>query len=511
MTARILEGDVGQLFGGRVAKHGNTDEECQDASEILIDPDGRVRIALADGATQGSGQALWASLLVKAAARRSPRSAPTLREWLAPLQQEWSRLRAEAPVSANVPWFVSQTRFRGAGSTLLCVELERRGESLRWSAAAVGDSCVQIVSRSERRLMRSFPVERAEDFGVRPELLYTDNEAEVATLLVAEGDLAPGDLLITATDAVAKGLLADPRIVEEIADLDNEEAVVAFLQRLKQEDRVEDDDLTVVLFRAAPATSMRTQTESTPRKSDRVAQPAGSATMAPPRSRFVDADEGAAPSRRATAQTRSRPNNGEGIHTRRGSQSGILRNALITIIILILHDIGWYVLCTPAQKAPSPREVPPVSPREAVASTSLGDKAVENRKSALPATPPVSPRSAAVQPSTTAERKTVEGAAKDNNGGSMGLDASVAKPESWMCCSGDNRCMIKGNMAVVTAEDLNMRDAHGEKDGQVKPGRYEVLEKTPDRPTAWKAAPECGTWVRLGAEKYEKGSVHARP
>lgn len=518
MAAKTLEGAVGEVLRGTVAKHGNTDEECQDASDVRTDPDGRVRIALADGATQGSGQALWAGLLVKAAAERSP-AASTLREWLAPVRQEWSRLRAGAPVSANAPWFASHTRLRGAGSTLLCVELERRGESLHWSAAAVGDTCVQVVSRSERRLVRSFPVERAEDFGVRPELLYTDGEAEVVALAVAEGVLAPGDLLITATDAVAKGLLADPRLVEEIADLDSDEAIVAFLQGLKQGERVEDDDLTVTLVRAAaaPSTPVRTRAVERPRptrQSDRDAKPVA---VTPPTQgrRAAEAVEHAAPGpsrpRGANAQTRGRQDAvREGVRARRGRRGGVLSHALVTIVILALHDLGWYILCSPA------RDDGPAGPRAVAAPTVNPPNVVTPVRSDTPPQPPPQPRvqpasDPGVVPPKAAEERSEPSvvsaeAVNATSDAPAKPEASVAEEYDWMCCRDEDNCKVQGNFVVMEKAGVR-RDANGKKrESGVSPGKHEQFNTRDGAspPEGWKDNFGCeqhNTWVKLQAEK----------
>lgn len=81
------------------------------------------------------------------------------------------------------------------------------GRQVRWSAIAVGDSNIFILDRSGR-LLRSFPISRAEAFGGRPNVIRSrpPNIGPKGARIRTHGVLSLGGMIILASDAVAAWL-----------------------------------------------------------------------------------------------------------------------------------------------------------------------------------------------------------------------------------------------------------------------------------------------------------------
>jgi hypothetical protein len=102
-------------------------------------------------------------------------------------------------------------------------------------------------------LVEAFPVTRSTDFGLAPALLRTLPDAPIPVPLGARGLCRPGDLLVLATDAVAQWLC---RTSEEgtAPDWDrlmglDEHGWSRLLQELRRDDRIVNDDCTLLFLR----------------------------------------------------------------------------------------------------------------------------------------------------------------------------------------------------------------------------------------------------------------------
>jgi hypothetical protein len=130
-----------------------------------------------------------------------------LADALAPLQSAWwSEVRGKP-----LPWYAEEKLRSGAFSSLLGITLTESadGGDVRWSALAVGDSCLFVVR--EGSLITSFPIQSSEDFDRSPFLISsvrTQDGALEAMLRCDEGPLRPGDDLYLLTDALACWFLA---------------------------------------------------------------------------------------------------------------------------------------------------------------------------------------------------------------------------------------------------------------------------------------------------------------
>lgn len=180
-----------------VAKHGNADAEWEDSA---AHSEGHARFAVADGAAAAYQAGVWSHLLTGGFITDpfAIDNDPQFIEWWRRRAGEWQEMTR---VDDDPPYYVQHAQRRGSHATLLCVEL-RPGPS--YLAGAVGDTC--LLHARGGRIRSAFPVESADSFGYRPDLIPT-NQTDPPTLARASGTLESGDVLIGATDAAAEWLL----------------------------------------------------------------------------------------------------------------------------------------------------------------------------------------------------------------------------------------------------------------------------------------------------------------
>jgi hypothetical protein len=182
-----------------VPKPGHKAAENEDATAAHP---GRMRFAVADGATEGWQSGGWAKHLATAYARRPPTPAD-FPDWLAAARGAWV-----PPAGGGAAWYAEVKQEQGSFSTLLGVEFRESAtrKGLAWKAVAVGDSCL-LVLRNDR-VEVAFPLSRPDEFGTRPALVPSPAGARCPDPDWLAGRADPGDLVVLATDAVARYLLA---------------------------------------------------------------------------------------------------------------------------------------------------------------------------------------------------------------------------------------------------------------------------------------------------------------
>jgi hypothetical protein len=249
-----------------VEKAGNRAGQSDDAAwpapaaypRDLLEP--QVRLALADGATESYLAGQWAQVLVgQVGADKRARVVDAVQS----ARRRWTGLVADyvadrVKTSRPLQWYEEPAIERGAGATLLVVDLHFPGEQARpakWKACAIGDSCVFIAR--EGRLARRFPMMASADFGTRPTLvssLQTDPLMLIKHMRHAHGTCLPGDNMLLMTDALAQWLLDRPhhrrarvgaclRWLEEAQP----DAFLTWITELREADDLRNDDTTLIL------------------------------------------------------------------------------------------------------------------------------------------------------------------------------------------------------------------------------------------------------------------------
>jgi len=223
-------------------KEGSSDADNEDAAAIAAD---KGVIAVSDGASSSFASNVWSRSLVAAAiSQEGALDHDFVSSVVATAAAGWAQHHS----SVDVPWWAQEGLRRGAYATLLVVRIGADGR--RWQAIAVGDSCLFHLRRQPEGwvLVDAFPVSDAGEFGSHPDLLGSvDNE--VRGLRVREGALAPGDVLLAATDAVSEWLLRDARRIPFAAEA-HTDAIAAQVHAARVANEMVNDDATFVRYRA---------------------------------------------------------------------------------------------------------------------------------------------------------------------------------------------------------------------------------------------------------------------
>ena len=240
-------------------KAGNRPEEYEDASRVIypqhLGVSGRrtARVAVADGASESAFAREWANILTDAFVDRPPDisglTEGSLRDWLAPAQEEWW----DGVPWDSIPWHGEAKARAGAFATILGLAVGSApddSQRLSWQAVAVGDGCLFVVR--DDRLWLSFPLEDAAEFDNNPALVCSNPE-NTGDLWEGvqrhSGECLAGDLFVLASDALACWFLAriDEGLKpwETLLALDSSEWA-AWVAEQRSTGAMRNDDTTVV-------------------------------------------------------------------------------------------------------------------------------------------------------------------------------------------------------------------------------------------------------------------------
>ena len=186
-------------------KEEHSEDEYEDACAVAERgaPDAPVlTVALADGASSSVFARQWARLLVGHFSSVPFADGETWSR-VAGLGQAWRR----EVETKKLAWYAQEKLAQGAHASLLVVTWDVAGR--RWSARAVGDTCLFVVRQD--RLLHGFPVGRSTEFGNRPDLVPTEVERVAPDRLPPVHEAADafedGDRFLLMTDALAAWFL----------------------------------------------------------------------------------------------------------------------------------------------------------------------------------------------------------------------------------------------------------------------------------------------------------------
>lgn len=212
------------------------------------------RLALSDGASTSSGAELWASLLCQGAAAFAGDWTFPIDEapWVKECRSAWMA-KSEEALGTEAPWYARAAQAKGAYGTLLALRIDEAG----WKAFAIGDT--NLFHLHEGRLCRAFPIEQIASFDEAPSLVSSraSIDKEDHPVHQAEGSLAPGDVLILATDALARYLMEQGAWNWALSLLEDPAPEASFLdvvQKGRAARQLKDDDTTLVLLRPPACT-----------------------------------------------------------------------------------------------------------------------------------------------------------------------------------------------------------------------------------------------------------------
>ena len=244
------------LFQSRVlhvAKDLGFADEYEDAFCVS---DERGAAAIADGVSSAVFSGQWSRIVTEALIHQTPdlHDAAAFRQWLKDIRATWLSQIDLPRLPPNLQAKLRQVG--GAFCTLLWLDLQSLQEPadgrFRLKAYALGDTSLFHVRNAT--LLRSFPMTYSAEFDADPMSLCSvdwnrDQNLEFKSL---EVDCEIGDLVVLATDAVAKWILAT---IEAGGAVDwnsylsvDESAWIAEIEALRSELRMRRDDSTLILL-----------------------------------------------------------------------------------------------------------------------------------------------------------------------------------------------------------------------------------------------------------------------
>jgi serine/threonine protein phosphatase PrpC len=225
-------------------KAGNAAQEYEDAYAVEA---AALRFAVADGASETSFAKQWAEMLVDRFVHEPPAPAG-LREWVAPMQAAWAGTNQPKATA----WYAEEKARDGAFSSLLGLAIDHG----RWHAMAIGDSCLFVVRSG--KILRAFPLDKAEQFSNRPVLLSSVSRANQRVwdeVRLDEGELQTRDQLLLMTDALAQWFLVEAEMGRRpwaaLAKATTQEAFSALVDVLRSGGALRNDDTTLVRIEVA--------------------------------------------------------------------------------------------------------------------------------------------------------------------------------------------------------------------------------------------------------------------
>lgn len=256
------------LFQGGIPKKAESPDSMQDAFCVNESFEGRsLRVALADGVSQSFMQAAWAKILTRRFCTSKDLDNVNLFEdgifnvWVDGARNEWVEeiSRTLAYKSERIRERISEKLDAGenAAATFLGLEINQNAQGhLAWRAIVIGDSCLFLVNKDK---FDAYPISSSRDFSVTPDYFSSAGKTEGVPVFL-QGEAEKGDVLLLATDALAKWIFqnkergdeyfSSSRKFGELASITNWEQFYRFVNFYRStradEIKMEDDDTTLV-------------------------------------------------------------------------------------------------------------------------------------------------------------------------------------------------------------------------------------------------------------------------
>ncbi|MBE7433155.1 MAG: hypothetical protein HS100_04515 [Anaerolineales bacterium] len=245
----------------RIPKELEQLSECQD---FVGRKPSKNLFCLADGVGQSFFPAVWARTLVHSFINLSDEQLDHLlvqrewKEWFLPLQGQWSDEVREIVDHARPEKYFLRNRLREqkpAGSTFVAIRFYEEGDSVRWKALCMGDSCIFQIR--DNLLMRSFLPTGSADFDNFPSC-FTSVGRQANEPVFTEGGARRDDSFILASDAFAKWLLKIheenedqfSQMMTRIIDLKFFSEFRVLIESARRSDiSLEDDDTSCIVIR----------------------------------------------------------------------------------------------------------------------------------------------------------------------------------------------------------------------------------------------------------------------
>ncbi|MBA2677109.1 MAG: protein phosphatase 2C domain-containing protein [Ktedonobacteraceae bacterium] len=243
----------------RYWKSEHTEETCEDA---VGGKSAEGLFAVADGAGTTLFSDAWAEFLVQHFLTVPLLDAdPFEVEWWVRMAQE--EFKQQSPVQADLAWNAQQkVQNQGSYATLAALRFsEHTAAHVRAELMAIGDSCI-FIHRPSFKSIKSFPLQDARAFELAPICIPSKMGAlnrDFQRFQAVPFDLLPHDVIVVATDAVAKWIISagngrysgQGTALGEIIS-QTPEFWPAFIQTRRANQEMIDDDCTALVIELLP-------------------------------------------------------------------------------------------------------------------------------------------------------------------------------------------------------------------------------------------------------------------
>lgn len=236
-------------------KKGGSPSEYEDRHAIGV-RDACLRVAVADGTTEGLFSDVWAELLVNGC--RDNGVALFEDENLQAMHREFiyqtCQQIAEMPETRH--WFMYEKLERGTHATLAAIDIDFFTRNTV-QMSAVGDSCIFWCDKDK---IEMFPELSADDFGISPDsICHIPNTWHNLQQKIRINEIAfeRNFQFVLCTDAIAHWLVKATReknnilAWEEIVRLSDVAAFNLLIEQLRESKEIRNDDVTLVIVDVA--------------------------------------------------------------------------------------------------------------------------------------------------------------------------------------------------------------------------------------------------------------------
>ncbi|MDE0085254.1 MAG: hypothetical protein OXU23_06050 [Candidatus Poribacteria bacterium] len=232
-------------------KKAESPDDCQDAFNVNED---KCRYAIADGATRSFFPKWWAELLVQHFCDTPDFSFEdgNWKQWLVPIQQKWYERVEEIVKTQNKFYLTNSFNAKDpAVSTFIGLEVDKTKG--KWQAIIIGDSCLFHKSNTQ---FKSYLIDKSEDFTNCPDAFVSFAEKNHYDPKFIHGEFQTGDILILATDALAKWVIEHEEtgnldiVLDRFRQLGSQDEFNGFVdqERSNENIRLVNDDVTLILI-----------------------------------------------------------------------------------------------------------------------------------------------------------------------------------------------------------------------------------------------------------------------
>ena len=219
----------------------------QDATAISTDE--RI-FAIADGVSQAPFSKIWSNMVVKKFIEKpfaSDLNEQKLKDWLEGIRKEWG---SEIDQRKSPKMILDRAKEVGGSTTFLGMRIQKKKKKYeKLQLFGIGDTNMFLIRNN--RIKEKFPIMSVESFTDQTIGLCSIDNASQKFLELKEFNAKRGDIVILATDALAKWIFESANLGQSPWNkiLKNKNDIQNFIGKLRDTKKIDDDDTTCIIIR----------------------------------------------------------------------------------------------------------------------------------------------------------------------------------------------------------------------------------------------------------------------